>query len=255
MQLVMPGSIVCEKGHCFDLSKSGYLNFLPGTGSTDYTSQLFEARRRVFAAGIYDSLLNALGEVLLPLSDAYTGLRVLDAGCGEGFFASSLSERMNGSTVFGLDIAKYAIQMAAKSYKAVTWLVGDVANLPFLSGSIDVILNILTPANYAEFTRVLSQDGVLIKVIPGAQYLKELRSAAKEDLRRNTYSNVSVVQHLQEHMVCQHSVSVCNVYSLPHGAAQDMSRMTPMLSHMQKPLTADLTHITIDLEVLVCSRK
>ena len=36
-------------------------------------------------------------------------------------------------------------------------------------------LNILTPSNYQEFMRVLAPEGSLVKVIPGNDYLAELR--------------------------------------------------------------------------------
>lgn len=30
-------SVVCDKGHCYDLSKPGYLNFIPNEQQTKYT--------------------------------------------------------------------------------------------------------------------------------------------------------------------------------------------------------------------------
>ena len=43
---------------------------------------------------------------------------------------------------------------------------------------IDVLFNIFTPANYQSFYRILKKDGIMVKVIPGAEYLKEFRDAA-----------------------------------------------------------------------------
>ncbi len=56
-------------------------------------------------------------------------------------------------------------------------MIGDLANLPLLDNSIDILLNLLSPANYQEFARVLKPGGLLIKVIPGSEYLKEVRQA------------------------------------------------------------------------------
>src|SRR5699024_11433583 len=56
------------------------------------------------------------------------------------------------------------------------WLVGDLANTPIGDGSCQVILNIFSPANYMEFKRVLAPNGLVEKVVPRANYLKELRS-------------------------------------------------------------------------------
>lgn len=44
---------------------------------------------------------------------------------------------------------------------------GDLANIPIKSESMDLLINIFTPSNYSEFTRILKKDGYLIKVVPG----------------------------------------------------------------------------------------
>ena len=53
------------------------------------------------------------------------------------------------------------MQLAAKSDASwkVNWFVGDLAHLPIQSKSIEVILDIFSPANYAEFERVLKAEG------------------------------------------------------------------------------------------------
>src|SRR5699024_8950783 len=78
-------------------------------------------------------------------------------------------------TRMGLDVSKEGVIMAAKNYKDTIWLVGDLANTPIGDGSCQVILNIFSPANYMEFKRVLAPNGLVVKVVPRANYLKELR--------------------------------------------------------------------------------
>ncbi|WP_377570392.1 hypothetical protein [Paenibacillus farraposensis] len=46
------------------------------------------------------------------------------------------------------------------------WYVADLAHCPFASQQFDGILKILSPSNYAEFTRVLTEEGCILKVIP-----------------------------------------------------------------------------------------
>jgi len=48
--------------------------------------------------------------------------------------------------------------MAYKNYQNPIWLVGDLANILLTSQSCHVILNILSPANYMEFKRVLASE-------------------------------------------------------------------------------------------------
>ena len=73
---------------------------------------------------------------------------------------------------YGLDNSKDAIELAVKEDKLNPYMVANLANLPFKDGSVSCILNILTPANYEEFFRVLGDDGYLIKIIPNAKLLK-----------------------------------------------------------------------------------
>ncbi len=83
----------------------------------------------------------------------------------------------SGSPVLGvgLDLAKAGIVSATKQEREAIWCVADLAAAPFRNRSFDAILNILSPSNYAEFERLLSDDGIVLKVIPKSGYLKELR--------------------------------------------------------------------------------
>lgn len=64
------------------------------------------------------------------------------------------------------------------------WFVADLANLPIADQSVAVIMNILSPANYQEFKRVLVDDGLIIKVVPRSDYLAELREAIGKKRRK-----------------------------------------------------------------------
>ena len=102
------------------------------------------------------------------LASSETSTTVLDIGCGEGFYSRKLQESHPDKTFYAFDISKDSVQIAAKSEPdwAVNWFVGDLARLPIKDASMDILLDIFSPANYGEFRRVLSKDGILIKVIP-----------------------------------------------------------------------------------------
>ena len=59
-----------------------------------------------------------------------------------------------------------------------------LSNLTFENGKFDIIIDILSPSNYSEFTRVLNKGGVVIKVIPDEHYLKEIRSKIKDKIKK-----------------------------------------------------------------------
>ena len=48
-------SLICENGHCYDLSRRGYVNLAPDhrQSGDKYDETLFESRGRVFAGGFY----------------------------------------------------------------------------------------------------------------------------------------------------------------------------------------------------------
>ena len=64
----------------------------------------------------------------------------------------------------------------------------------FCPASFDTILNLFSPSNYQEFDRILKPGGQVIKVVPAASYLKELRQAFyPDDSAKQVYSNERVV--------------------------------------------------------------
>ena len=69
-----------------------------------------------------------------------------------------------------------------------------------MDSQFDVILNILSPANYEEFNRTLKDDGILIKVIPGNSYLKELRDIFYDGTEKEVYSNDEVIEHCSKNL-------------------------------------------------------
>lgn len=253
-------SFCCPQGHCYDLSAQNYLNLAPQKKQNPnlYTTELFKARRQIFEADLYEPLL----EKLLTISQTAlqtTGSTqpvLLDAGCGEGFFASELHKKINGLTVCALDLAKNAIQLAAKGPVRTGFycLVGDLANLPLLDNTVDILLNLLSPANYQEFTRVLKPGGLLIKIIPGAEYLKEVRQALqiKAPERAERQALDLWQQHISPLQTQIHKLT----YQKPITAEQAAAfiQMSPLsFNHQPNSVQANFTEITIDLRILIAT--
>ncbi len=227
------GSLRCALRHSFDFARQGYVNLFTGRHVEDYDAALFHARSAVCAAGFFDPMLDAVIDTLRALLNqpaaAPAALAVLDAGCGEGSHLLSILERLQtkygeATTGAGVDIAKPAIQQAAR-HAGILWAVADLARLPFADESFDAIVNILSPANYAEFGRVLGHAGVLIKVVPGPQYLRELRQAlgAAEE-----YSNAAVAEHFGQRFDVLEQRSVTYSQTLRGEGLRNLARMTPL---------------------------
>lgn len=165
-------AFVCAKGHSVNVHRKGCLNVLSAPVDSCYDKALFAARRQVFAAGCYDPVAEAV-DALLPSGQQ----RLLDAGCGDGWYLNALLTRHPDWCGAGVDISRDAIMAATDQPCAAVWCTADLRRLPFRDGCFTAVLDVLTPANYAEFARVLTADGLLVKVYPGREYLRELRAA------------------------------------------------------------------------------
>ena len=193
--------IACLEGHCFNIARKGYVNFLLKSIDTDYDREMFYSRNIVYKNGFFTPMLEDIsGLIVEKLGSGLDGANILDAGCGEGSHMGHIIDSLKSSTDsilkgVGVDISKEGILLASKNYFDIIWCVADLANLPFMDSQFDVILNILSPANYEEFNRTLKDDGILIKVIPGNSYLKELRDIFYDGTEKEVYSNDEVIEH------------------------------------------------------------
>jgi len=245
-------SLVCQQGHCFDLSRKGYVNLAPGhdQNAEKYDAQLFDSRRTVLEGGFYRPVLEAICGYL-PKEP----FLLLDVGCGEGWYARMLSEQFPHSSFLGLDISRDAITAAAKTQSRVHWMVADLKHLPVTDGSAGVVLDVLTPADYTAFRRVLAPEGLLIKVIPGVDYLREVRSAAAPWLRSGAeYDNARVLEHLRANAEVISETEIRRTAPLTMEESHAFLRMTPMTFSVPKEALESLllTEITIHMHILCC---
>ena len=250
---LVESSLKCENRHSFDLAKFGYVNLAPQIKqSANYDKENFQNRQQILEAGFYQAILDAVSDLL---ASSKTTKTILDIGCGEGFYSRKLQERHPDKTFYAFDISKDSVQIASKSEPnwAVNWFVGDLARLPIKDASMDILLDIFSPANYGEFRRVLSKDGILIKVIPTENHLKEIRQKVQDQLTNKDYSNQDIKNHFQEHFTILSSQTASLTKTITTEQLQSLLSMTPLLFHVDQSKIdwSQLTEITIEAEVLV----
>ena len=246
-------SLKCYNRHSFDLAKFGYVNLAPQVKqSANYDKENFQNRQQILEAGFYQAILEAVSDLL---ASSETSTTVLDIGCGEGFYSRKLQESHSDKTFYAFDISKDSVQIAAKSEPnwAVNWFVGDLARLPIKDASMDILLDIFSPANYGEFRRVLSKDGILIKVIPTENHLKEIRQKVQDQLTKKDYSNQDIKNHFQEHFTILSSQTASLTKPITAEQLQTLLSMTPLLFHVDQSKIdwSDLTEITTEAEILI----
>lgn len=243
----------CCNRHSFDLAKFGYVNLAPQIKqSANYDKENFQNRQQILEAGFYQAILDAVSDLL---ASSKTTTTILDIGCGEGFYSRKLQESHSEKTFYAFDISKNSVQIAAKSEPnwAVNWFVGDLARLPIKDANMDILLDIFSPANYGEFRRVLSKDGILIKVIPTENHLKEIRQRVQDQLTNKEYSNQDIKEHFQEHFTILSSQTASLTKTITAEQLQALLSMTPLLFHVDQSKIdwSQLTEITIEAEILV----
>lgn len=193
LPLVREGnSCRCANGHCLDYARSGYLNLLMPNGKHSQqpgdNKLMVDARRRFLEKGYYEPLLRELcgmAEEFLPPD----GCRVLDAGCGEGYYTDGLfrhlAEKGRKPRMLGVDISKTAVDKATRRNREIEFAVASVFHLPVADASCGMFLNLFAPYHQPEIERVLAPDGVLLMAIPGEEHLWELKRFIYKDPYKN----------------------------------------------------------------------
>lgn len=178
----LPSQMRCLKGHSFDIAKRGYVNLLLDNAHNKRHGDdklMVDSRTKFLNKGYYEPLRKAVCEVI------GIGCKVLDSGCGEGYYTEAIAMNNN---VCGIDISKYALKVAAKRCKDVPFAVASISDIPLQNASRDVIVNVFAPDSPEEFSRVLCDKGRLITVQPMERHLFGLKSAIYD----NPYLNPAV---------------------------------------------------------------
>ncbi|MFC4736074.1 methyltransferase domain-containing protein [Bacillus daqingensis] len=235
------GAIVCSRGHRFDMAKKGQLFMLRRPASGGYEQELFAARQRVIHAGFYKPMHDAL-EAVLPEH----GL-VLDAGCGEGSHLMMLRNRRTFAGI-GMDNAKPGIEQAAATDSSLMWVTGDITSIPLRNNTVDLLLNLFSPASYQEFKRAAGESGLVVKAIPGPRYLKEIRQLTGE----KAYSSEEVEEGFFTAFPTGEADHLQAEWSVPANLKQDVLRMTPLTwKHRHKLHETDgPDQLTLDVRLL-----
>ncbi len=114
----------------------------------------------------YHALLNR--PALLSVLPALTGLNVLDAGCGTGWFTEYFVSR--GATVTGLDVSPEMVERTKARVSTATIIQANLAeSLALADKTFDIVFSSLTlqyleswTLTFTEFDRILKATGLLI---------------------------------------------------------------------------------------------
>lgn len=178
-------SLSCDQGHCYDIAKEGYVNLLPPNRKHSQnpgdSPEMIAARARVHDAGLFQSLAEALQEQVACLDCPPS--KILDLGCGEGFYGAALQRELPAARLMGIDIAKQAVRLAARRYSSGAFAVASAFDVPLADSNLDLILSVFAPVDPQEVSRLLAPSGIYLKVTPASQHLWELRQFLYDDAK------------------------------------------------------------------------
>lgn len=164
----MSGILNSKGGHSYKVSPG----FERAAGSYDDYAVL---QRKVA-----DEMLDRMQEVnIIPKC-------VIDVGCGTGYCTRRLHKIWSNAQILGMDLAHAMVQQASSQkgwFSKQAYCQADAVSLPLKESAVDVVFSNLmlqwcNPVKvFAEFRRVLSNDGLLVFSSFGPDTLKELRQA------------------------------------------------------------------------------
>ncbi len=180
-------SLTCsgKRTHCFDISSTGYVNLSLGKGDGD-TKGSVRSRTEFLSKGYYMPISDTICEMLSKYSEAD---RVIDAGCGEGYYTNRAA-KLATKEMYGIDLSKSAIQSASKAAKRLEignafYAVAGIYSLPFADNFADAVINVFAPCSEKEFARVLKPNGLLLVAMAGENHLLGLKSILYDNVYLN----------------------------------------------------------------------
>ncbi|MCB1754107.1 MAG: methyltransferase domain-containing protein [Gammaproteobacteria bacterium] len=251
---------LCANAHSFDIARQGYVNLLlaqqkksrqPGDDQ-----QAVEARRKFLQQGHYQPLIENISDLLqawLPAASDDGKYRLLDCGCGEGWYIQALQEtlpadKLENVEFAGLDISRPAILNAAKSVKNATFAIASAFSIPLPAQSLDCVLQVFAPASDEEIHRILKTDGLLIRVTPAQNHLLQLREQLYPDLHQRDIEqpDKNCFEKIREQrstfgIVLQSSEAINSLLRMtPHFWKANTSRREELLAKESLQVSADM---------------
>lgn len=218
----------CVNGHCFDKAKEGYVNLLtashkPGSNIGDNKDMALN-RRQFLSKGYFDALVRSLIEFVEE--KAIPCPTIADICCGEGYYGERIKSAVE-CDVFGFDLSKEMVRLAAKRKNGITYFVGNLSKIPVKDRSVDIGMHLFAPFHEKEFSRIIKDDGYIVSVVAGENHLFEL----KELLYDTPYKNDEKAPETTELKLVEKRKFTARVHLETNDDIMALFKMTPYYYH------------------------
>lgn len=255
----VPAGVRCPALHRFDASRSGYLSLLSGARATSGDDDdMARARDRFLATGSYRPIRRAVAKLtqLTPSSMS----RVLDIGCGTGYYLTGVLDEHPGAQGLGVDTSARALRFTAQAHPRAAAASWDVfAPFPMVDEAVDVILDVFAPRNPAEFARVLRPGGRLLVVRPAPDHLYELRERVPGMISVDPRKEDRLHASLDPLFTTEEIRPLRFPAALDSSSAADLVAMTPSARHVARDSVDSIAHTvpvtTVSVVVSVHTRR
>ncbi|MEG0313794.1 MAG: methyltransferase domain-containing protein [Erysipelotrichaceae bacterium] len=213
-------SFICLNKHCYDLSKTNYLNLYKGNYNNNGDSkEMIKARTSFLNNNYYSVLADKLNDIISSIKP----LVIVDAACGEGYYTNLMSFNNPLIDMYGVDLSKDAILHGSKANSNVQYIVGSIYDMPFNDNSVDLVFNIFAPTPDIECNRILNSNGYLVIVDPDTYHLQELRDVMYD----KPYNNIVDYKVYPNFELVNHYNIASEIYLNDSKDIQDLLMMTP----------------------------
>lgn len=231
----------CSNNHSFDMAKEGYLNLLlaqhrrsRNPGDSD---EMIRSRQRFLNAGYYQPLADI---IVKAVQQAGTDQRILDMGCGEGYYMQQLRQASGELQLCGIDISKTAVRLAAKRKMNAQLAVDSAFNLPLHDSSINTAISVFSPISATETARVLTPAGRFIMIGPGEQHLSGLTAYIYTN--RVPHRGNNLATELEQFSLIDET-EINDTINIENGAILDLLKMTPYYWHAREEQQQQLANL------------
>lgn len=218
-------SLRCDKAHCFDIAKEGYVNLLTGNKSGELIGDnrdMARCRKNFLDKGYFKPLANRISELI----NENKPQTVIDICCGEGYYTEYIKSKTNAE-VYGFDISKEMVRLAAKRKCGAHFFVANMADIPLVGSVIDCAIHLFAPFCENEFARTIKSGGILISAAPGKRHLHTL----KEKLYDTPYENEETAPELNGFTLINTENVKADIHLNSFDDIDALFRMTPYYYH------------------------